>query len=196
VVRIGGSVLMPILGIMASSITASTLGDYESIATVLVGSGGASNIEFTAIPSTFQHLQLRISAQNSDNNQGFIQGSMQLNGDTAGNYSWHRLLGNGASTFSSGEANASSITLPHFSDQEQSVNYFNGLIIDILDYTDTNKYTTTRSLGGTDQNGQGVVGLYSGNWRNTNAVTSVKLLPSGVRTFTQHTIAALYGIKG
>ena len=39
--------------------TLDTAGDFESIATVTVGSGGASSIEFTSIPGTYQHLQVR-----------------------------------------------------------------------------------------------------------------------------------------
>ena len=34
-------------------------GDFESIATVTVGGGGAASIEFTSIPGTYQHLQIR-----------------------------------------------------------------------------------------------------------------------------------------
>ena len=51
---------MPILGIIASSISGNLdANDFESIATVSVGSGGAANVEFTSIPATFTHLQIR-----------------------------------------------------------------------------------------------------------------------------------------
>jgi hypothetical protein len=50
-----------ILGIIASSrLVAPPVGDFESIATVTVGGGGAANVEFTSIPATYTHLQLRI----------------------------------------------------------------------------------------------------------------------------------------
>jgi hypothetical protein len=39
-----------ILGIIASSRLAA-VGDFESIATVSVGSGGAADVEFTSIPA-------------------------------------------------------------------------------------------------------------------------------------------------
>jgi hypothetical protein len=54
-----------ILGIIASS-KLSAVGDYESIATVTVGSGGAANVEFTSIPATYTHLQLRLLASRSN----------------------------------------------------------------------------------------------------------------------------------
>ena len=50
---------MPILGILASSYPAVST-SYESIATVTVGSGGAANVEFTSIPGTYTHLQIRM----------------------------------------------------------------------------------------------------------------------------------------
>jgi hypothetical protein len=54
-------------------------------------------------------------------------------------------------------------------------------ILDILDYANTNKYKTIRLLAGVDVNGTvatfgGVVGLTSGLWQNTNAITSIKLV--------------------
>ena len=68
-------------------------------------------------------------------------------------------------------------------------------IIDLLDYSNTNKYKTLRVLAGYDTNGAGVVLLGSGLWMNTNAISSIAITPySG--TFTQYTQFALYGIKG
>jgi hypothetical protein len=46
-----------ILGIIASSKLTAAAGDFESIATVTVGSGGSAVISFTSIPSTYAHLQ-------------------------------------------------------------------------------------------------------------------------------------------
>jgi hypothetical protein len=39
--------------------------DFESIATVTVGGGGASSISFTSIPATYKHLQLEIYGKNN-----------------------------------------------------------------------------------------------------------------------------------
>jgi len=74
-----------------------SLAAYESIATVNVGSGGVSNIEFTSIPGTFQHLQIRFIAQTNRSTYGVDEFRLQLNSDTGANYSFHRLAGTGAS---------------------------------------------------------------------------------------------------
>jgi hypothetical protein len=72
-------------------------------------------------------------------------------------------------------------------------NTYGVFIIDILDYANTNKYKTVRTLGGYDANGSGVVSLRSNSWRNTSAITSVKFYTGGT---TSDSRFALYGIKG
>ena len=74
---------------------------------------------------------------------------------------------------------------------------FGPLVFDVLDYADTNKYKTGRSLFGSDGNGSGWIMLSSGNWRNTAAITTIQLRPSaGGNTFVTNSSFALYGIKG
>jgi hypothetical protein len=68
-------------------------------------------------------------------------------------------------------------------------------IIDVLNYTDTNIFKTTRSLQGFDRNGAGSVGFNSGNWRSTSAITSIRFF-AGNNAFAQYSSLALYGIAG
>ena len=188
--------MAPIPGVVASSITRSKLvtGDYESIATVSVGSGGSSSIDFTSIPSTFQHLQIRgiVRSNLSATAAGFI---MRFNSDSGSNYATHNLLGDGAST----QANAyTSNTYIYPSDYapaaSATASIFGTMVIDILDYANTNKYKTSRNLFGTDLNGSGHVGIVSGVWMNTNAITSVSLKFT-TSNAVQYSHFALYGIK-
>jgi hypothetical protein len=67
--------------------------------------------------------------------------------------------------------------------------------MDILDYANTNKYKTTRTLIGRDRNGAGIMLFHSGLYQSTNAITSLKFFPS-TGNFAQYTQFALYGIKG
>ena len=82
---------MPILGIIASSLPAAA-GDFESIATVTVGSGGAATMAFSSIPGTYTDLLVKVSARTnqSDWNDNSI---VRFNGDTGNNYSNRRLNG-------------------------------------------------------------------------------------------------------
>jgi hypothetical protein len=166
---------------------------YESIATTTLGSTTAT-ISFTSIPSTYKHLQLRIfskSTRTAGNAGDAIK--MNFNSDTAANYSFHQLQGNGATASASGSASQSTIEIERIGDATASI--MGVVIVDILDYANTNKYKTTRSLGGVDFNGSGYVTLMSGNWRSTSAISSITLDPNG-GDFAQYSQAALYGIKG
>ena len=184
-----------ILGILASSQPAAA-GDYESIATVTVGSGGTTSaIEFTSIPSTYSHLQLRwIARTNRASFPDYLR--LRFNSDSGTNYSYHLLYGNGSSASASATTTVSSIELDGAATgAAQSASIFAAGVIDILDYKDTNKYKTTRHLLGWDGNGSGSIYFSSGNWRNTNAITSVAFALGSGTTIQEYSSFALYGIK-
>ncbi len=62
---------------------------YESIATVNVGSSGSSFVEFTSIPSTYKHLQIRANSRYTGYQNSGAAVYLQFNGDTGSNYSLH-----------------------------------------------------------------------------------------------------------
>jgi len=74
---------------------------------------------------------------------------------------------------------------------------FGAGIIDILDYKDTNKYKTIRSIAGYEDNSQeGAVGIFYGAWRSTAAITSLTIVSTDGTGLTQYSSFSLYGIKG
>lgn len=167
--------------------------DFESIATVTVGAGGQSTISFTSIPGTYQHLQVRYLAANQGS-AGDDPMYMRFNSDsTNANYRSHRLGGNGSGLI------ADSYQLPISSTANGNGNaatYYTGGVVDILDYANTNKNTTVRSLSGWDGNGSGNVYLLSELWMNTAAITRIDITLFSGGTYRQYTHIALYGIKG
>lgn len=186
--------MTPILGIWASSI-AKVTGSFESIATITAGSGGATSIEFTSIPSTYTHLQIRGIMRTNDTGT-WNNNNMRFNGDTGNNYANHFLYGDGSTV--SVAAYASYSLFPDFmrtpSNTGIAANIYGAVVLDILDYANTNKYKTFRSLNGGDSNGAGVMFLTSGVWMSTSAITSIQIIPSG-GTAIQYSQFALYGIK-
>jgi hypothetical protein len=168
------------------------VGDYESISTVTVGSGGSSSISFSSIPSTYRHLQIRyIGRRNNAFNT--LSAGIRFNGDSGTNYTRHELYGDGSSASGSSAtgldaSNTSVVT------GTSTANTFGAGVIDILDYADTNKYKTFRQLTGADVNGAGFLNLASGLWLNTNAVTSISI--NSPESFTSSSVISLYGIKG
>jgi hypothetical protein len=188
--------MTPILGIMASAISGNLASpSYDSIATVTVGSGGTGTITFSSIPGTYKHLQIRAFNQTnrSDSNRDSLK--LRFNSDTASNYSYHVLTGDGSSATSYAGATQAFIEVDWTSSSLPGSNFFGTQIIDILDYANTNKYKTSRTLGGNDTNGSGNVSLNSGSWRNTAAITTVTLIPYVGTLFSQYSSFALYGIR-
>lgn len=176
------------------SFAAAAAGDYESIATTTVGSGGSASAEFTSISGTYSHLQLRALVRSSRSDGGDYL-KVQFNSDTGSNYSWHRLTGDGVGVEAAAGASASQIVLQRMVSDYYNSSIFSAYVIDILDYANTNKYKTVRSLAGFDSNGDGRVDFSSGNWRNTNAITSIQLGMSTATNFKQYSHFALYGCK-
>ena len=176
--------LNTIIGSFSSGVVTPAT-SYESIETVTVGSGGAADVEFISIPSDYTHLQIRgIGLQTAA--AGF---TIQFNTDTGSNYSWHQLYGEGSIAQSNAGASQTFMYMAYGAGSATAPNAF---VTDILDYKDTNKYKTLRSLSGNDLNGSGYIQLWSGNWRSTSAITSIKVTAS----FNQYSQLALYGIKG
>lgn len=190
---------MPIFGVTASSNMSTKLTDFFQIATTTVGAGTASSITFSSIPQTYTHLQIRFSAQSNDTaNSGL--GNNRLNGyfnadETATNYYSHYLIGNGSTAV----ADAEQVAKWAGDCTRNSSAGWGTVVIDILDYTNTNKFTTTRCLTGWSNNdavdGNGSVRIVSGLWRNTAAITSIKIAPEAAVNFKQYSRFDLYGVK-
>jgi hypothetical protein len=185
-----------VLGILASSQVIAAAGDYESIATVTVGSGGSADIEFTSIPSDFAHLQIRAIARTTTGSSAGADWVLgRVNADSGSNYSRHYLYGTGSSVVANGETSQTSFRAGLAPMDGTTASMYGAFVIDILDYANTNKYKTLRVLLGSDRNGAGEMILQSNSWMSTSAITSIKLYPEA-NNFKQYSHFALYGIKG
>jgi len=177
------------IGIMASQISGhlTPATSYESIATTTL-STGATTITFSSIPATYKHLQLRtMCASDSGSAEQALKVSFNSNTTTTDYYA-HRLNGNGATA---GVYTTQDFLLGEVASTGSgyAVN-----VIDILDYTNTNKYKTGRALFGIDNNGSGFVGLFSMVWMKTDAITSITLTQN-TQIFRTYSSFALYGVK-
>lgn len=187
--------MAPIIGILASAQTAANLSSYESIATTTVGAGGAASVTFSSIPSTYKHLQIRGIARSAEAVVANLS-QFRFNSDTAGNYSSHVLYGDGSAGGGAGYINTGWMYGPSITAATATSGLFNGFFADILDYANTSKYKTIRSIGGQERNGAGDIRISGGNWRSTSAINSITIFPSGAVNWVQYTSMALYGIKG
>lgn len=171
----------------------------EPIATTVVGSGGVNTITFNDIPQGYKHLQLRNIARGSGGGTGVDGYTYRFNADsTIANGVWHRMWGNGGSVSSQ----AITTTLLQVSggvvDGAAGASIFGAGVMDILDYSNGNKYKTTRALAGGDLNtttgNTGQIWFVSGLWMNTAPITSITISYSS--NLAQYSRFSLYGIKG
>ena len=172
--------------------------DYESIATVAVGVGGASSISFTSIPSTYKHLQLRLLMR-CDSGAGYGNVALvRFNGSSTGIYAYHSLLTiDGSTVYADYDINRTNIPTMRMPSGYFAANIFGAGVIDILDYADTNKFKTTRTLGSFNANtATCTVNLSSGLWRSTSAINEITITDDSAAGFARYSHVGLYGIKG
>jgi len=183
--------LLP-LGLLSQGGGAGAVDAFEQIQTIN-GTGASGTITFSSIPSTYKHLQIRYVMTNTANNFAILR--MQVNGDTGSNYSYYDLYGNNSSVQVS--SNTSTTFMNLTSGAIGLTTTPNAGVIDVLDYTNTSKFKTVRTLSGTHQAADyyAEVGLGAGNWRSTSAVTSLTLFAAAGSFATAGRIS-LYGIKG
>ena len=170
----------------AASNSVTPYDGYESIATIYPS--GSSSVTFSSIPSTFKHLQVRVYWLNSTNSNNWFR----LNGDTGANYAGHELGGDGSSAYTSAYSSNSEGILVGYASTSTSPGV---AVVDILDYADTNKFKTTRTLSGQDRNGSGLIAFRSSLWRSTSAVNSLSFYAQA-GTFTAGSVIELFGIRG
>ena len=161
---------------------------FTKIATVTVGSGGASSIEFTSISSSYTDLNLLVSGRTTESTS---YGYFTLDFNGAGSFSYKRLLG-----YSTGVN--SSTGSPFVSNNTPVTGAFGNASIYIPNYSRSSQKsfsidTITEANSGASESA--LAALLAGLWSDSSAITYIKLTPWSSQTFLQYTTATLYGIK-
>jgi len=182
---------MPIpLGVLAVAGAGGGAGGnaYELLETISVGTAVAS-VEFTNVNtnygSTYQHLQIRLTSQPVADGATLWA---QLNSDTASSYNHHWLYGQGSAVTSGNGATANGVLFGGIAGFRNT--HFMAAVMDILDPFETTKNTTTRTLAGSSHE----IDLTSGLWRNTNAITTIKIYWTGTN-MSAGSRFSLYGMR-
>ena len=168
---------------------------YVALATVTVGSGGASEIDFNSIASTWTDLVIQISARNSGTGgSGWRALYARFNGSST-SYSDRALAGNGSSAFSfSNGGGTNKVFLGDLPMGDNTASTFGSVSVYIPNYAGSNNKSLSSDSVQENNATLAQADLVAGLWSNTAAITSIKLLwDSG--NFVQHSTATLYGIK-
>lgn len=160
---------------------------YKKIATVTVGSGGASSISFSSIPQTYTDLQLLISGR--DNDPGYASAfHLSFNGTGWGsNREFYSYGGSVATGTTSGETAGTGAGA--------TASTFGNASVYIPNYTSSNsKSISSDSVAENNSSTNAYLVFHAGNSGVTAAITSISIAPGGA-LFSQYSTATLYGIK-
>lgn len=164
------------------------------IAHTEVGAGGASSIEFTSIPTTYDDLWLLVSARFSNTNVTFATLYYRFNSDSATNYSRTIVLNNGGTASSSRQTNQTEMNgLAPSSTTTTSTFGSDSLYIPNYKNSTNHKQVIRDNIWENNSTTEYWVASIAHLWRNTAAVTSIQI-SNGFYNFVQYSTATLYGI--
>ncbi|NBQ85323.1 MAG: hypothetical protein EBU03_04280 [Methylophilaceae bacterium] len=170
---------------------------FELIASSTVGSGGAANIDFTSIASTWTDLVLKVSGRST---ASFTRRTMRVtinNSVTASDYADRYLLGSGSAASSSADAAGSQsyIVAWDLPAATGTANTFANIEIYIPNYASTSAYKSLSIDGVGEENGTtAYMGLVAGIYNQNTAISRITVAPDS-GNFAQYSTAYLYGVN-
>lgn len=165
---------------------------WTSIASVTVGSGGASSIDFTSIPGTYKDLMVLLSSRQSPSSNQDTTWLNAINGSTS-SFTDRVLRGDGSSA-SSFNPSESPLYIGQSPCATATANTFANHLIYFPNYTSSNNKTIAVDSVQETNATTAYCGLSAGTWANTSAITSLSFTPN-TGTFVQYTTATLFGIS-
>jgi hypothetical protein len=169
---------------------------FVKIASVTVGAGGTSSIDFTSIPGTYTDLKVVISARGSRSNSGSQTVSVRFNSDSGANYSYRRIYADGTTAAADGSTGDSYGTAGYVAKVYDTANTFGNCEIYIPRYAGSSQ--KSYSSDGVEENNATLAyaSLVAGTWSGTSAITGISLYASnGSFNWEQYSSAILYGIS-
>jgi hypothetical protein len=167
---------------------------FQEIASVTVGSGGASSIDFTSIPSTYTDIVIKLSCRigSSADRDGVL---LTFNNNTSG-YSFARMYGYDSGLSGTDNASSqSSIAVGNTTANNATSNTFGNHEIYVTNYAgSTLKSMSAEAIAENNSTSSWQATMTAGLWSNTAAINRVTLTP-GSSSFIQNSTAILYGIK-
>ena len=164
---------------------------YVKIASVTVGSGGASTVDFTSIPSTYTDLLVRVSARKTTTGGSNLQ--LQFNGSTT-TYTQRTIIGNGSTIASYNDA--SEIGFMYVTTSSETANTFNSTDIYLPNYAGSNNKSVSIDSVTENNASSANATLTAALWSTSAAINRVYLqIANGGGVFAQHSTVTLYGIK-
>jgi PhoPQ-activated pathogenicity-related protein len=161
---------------------------YVKIETIEVGSGGASTITFSSIPSTYTDLLLKLSLR--DNRSGYAINSASIKFNSTSTTYVGRQIYYSSGSLGSGTSTAWGIPSP-----VDTSYIFTNTDIYIPNYAN-NKHKAFVVDNAAEGNGSYYeITMITGLWQDTTAISNVSFSAAGSASFVEYSSATLYGIK-
>ena len=163
------------------------------IATSIVSGSSAQLITFSNIPQEYKHLVL-VGASRSSGSVGNYSVGGRFNDDSASSYSFHVLYGSGSGVLSSGVGSFDYNYAINSNGASYAAGVFTSSIWEILDYSSSQKFKTSRALHGSLDPSLNIINYVSTSWRSTAPVTKITLSPLTNGEWVIGTRFSLYGV--
>lgn len=162
---------------------------FELISSTTIGVGGASSYTFTAIPSSYTDLVLKMSTR--ENTTGIRNLEVWFNSNTT-SYSGKVVYGTGSATGSD------TITTQRIGINEPSnftSSTFNNFEIYIPNYAGSNNKAYVSDSVNENNATLAYAVINAAYWSNTAAITSISIAPQSGASFVENSTFYLYGVK-
>jgi hypothetical protein len=166
---------------------------YKKIASVTVtAAGGAANIEFTSIPSTYDDLVVKFSLRSARSGTWRDGMKVSFNGSTS-NFTYRMLEATGGGT--PGSYSASDGMVGNIPAATATASTFGSFELYVPNYKgSTNKSYSGDSTQPNNSSNDQTLNMVAGLWSNTAAITSLRITADN-GNLVQYSTATLYGIS-
>lgn len=172
---------------------------HQLISTSTVGSGGATSLTFSSIPSTYTDLKVFASVRTTNGANAYDILNLQFNGDTGSNYfTRYDVYAYNSSTGSNAGSYKTAMNIGYIEGGAATANTFCNAEIYIPNYTVSNKVRSV-SVDIVDEINSTtnyLMAINSSYWNNTSsAINSITFLINSGDPMAQYSSFSLYGIK-
>lgn len=161
------------------------------ISSVTVGSGGASTITFSSIPSTYTDLIIKASLRSGYN--GFADGYIYFAGGGSTEYSSTILSGEGSTTSSYRYSNSGQSAPYPLAGSNVTASTFTNIEMYVPNYAGSSDKPFSGTSGAENNSSASRNAITANLWRNSSAITGFTM--STANGFVENSTVYLYGIK-
>lgn len=169
---------------------------FIKIETINVGAGGATVLNFSSIPNTFDDLCIKLSLRNTATGSPRGWAFVRFNSDSSSIYDERMLYTtNGTSPGGATNLNGTEFSWNAVVGGSATANVFGNNQIYVPNYLSSSSKRISIDFV-TENNGTEVaIGLHAGIWRSNSAITSISITGASSTTLAEYSSATLYGIK-